>query len=177
MYGGGFCASTKKAFKLILKNAARVATLKMISTFLMILGKIVIACTCGFLGFLWIDNDPQYQAPDGAPLSSGLLPVIVTTFVAFMVGSAFIGVYSMAIDTIMLCFLEDMAINDGSADKPYYADGALKRFVDNHADKVKKRRRKKGKSKGKGKKGKKGDDCDKGGKKKKKKKKKKKDKK
>lgn len=154
MYGGSFCASTKKAFKLILKNMSRVATLKLISTFLMILGKVVIAATCGFLGFLWIDHDPRFQPPDGEPLSSGLLPVIVTTLVAFCVGSAFIGVYSMAIDTIMLCFLEDMAINDGSEDKPFYADGALKRFVDNHADKVKKRRRKKGKSKGKKKKGK-----------------------
>ena len=152
MYGGGFCRSTKKAFKLILKNAARVATLKMISTFLMILGKVVIAATCGFLGFLWIDNDPQYQPPpdgDGEALSSVLLPVIVCTFVAFMVGSAFIGVYSMAIDTIMLCFLEDMAINDGTKDKPYYADGKLKKFVEAHSDKPKRRRKKKKKGKSK----------------------------
>merc|ERR1712167_263907 len=108
----------------------------MISTFLMVLGKVVIAATCGFLGFLWIDNDAQYQPPPdgkGEALSSALLPVIVTTLVAFMVGSAFIGVYSMAIDTIMLCFLEDMAINDGFKAKPYYADGKLKKFVEAHS--------------------------------------------
>jgi hypothetical protein len=58
----------------------------------------------------------------------------------------------MAIDTVMLCFLEDMSINDGSEDRPYYADGALKRFVDNHADKVKKKSKRKSGRKGKKKK-------------------------
>ena len=34
--------------------------------------------------------------------------------------SAFFGVYSMAVDTLFLCFLEDLERNDGSAEKPYY---------------------------------------------------------
>ena len=34
--------------------------------------------------------------------------------------SAFFGVYSMAVDTLFLCFLEDLERNDGSQEKPYY---------------------------------------------------------
>ena len=34
--------------------------------------------------------------------------------------SAFFGVYSMAVDTLFLCFLEDLERNDGSEEKPYY---------------------------------------------------------
>ena len=42
---------------------------------------------------------------------------------AFLKGnsfSAFFGVYSMAVDTLFLCFLEDLERNDGSLEKPYF---------------------------------------------------------
>ena len=34
--------------------------------------------------------------------------------------SAFFGVYSMAVDTLFLCFLEDLERNDGTPEKPYF---------------------------------------------------------
>ena len=38
-------------------------------------------------------------------------------------------VYSMAIDTILLCFCEDTAKNDGSQERPFYMSPNLKKFV------------------------------------------------
>ncbi len=34
--------------------------------------------------------------------------------------SCFFGVYSMAVDTLFLCFLEDLERNDGTPERPYY---------------------------------------------------------
>ena len=42
--------------------------------------------------------------------------------------SAFFGVYSMAVDTIFLCFLEDLERNNGE-DRPYLMSKDLKRIL------------------------------------------------
>ena len=35
----------------------------------------------------------------------------------------------MAVDTLFLCFLEDIERNDGSADKPYFMSSDLKKIL------------------------------------------------
>jgi len=37
-----------------------------------------------------------------------------------MVSSGFFSVYAMAVDTLFLCFLEDLESNDGTPEKPYF---------------------------------------------------------
>ena len=45
--------------------------------------------------------------------------IAVSVLFAYLIAHTFIGVYSMAIDTIFLCFCEDCSRNDG-INKPYY---------------------------------------------------------
>ena len=35
----------------------------------------------------------------------------------------------MAVDTLFLCFLEDLERNDGSREKPYYMSSSLKKIL------------------------------------------------
>jgi len=48
---------------------------------------------------------------------------------AFVIASCFFSVYGMAVDTLFLCFLEDLERNDGSAEKPYYMSKELKEIL------------------------------------------------
>lgn len=47
----------------------------------------------------------------------------------YYLGAAFMEIYDMAIDTILLCFCEDSERNDGKK-HPYFMSDSLKRFVD-----------------------------------------------
>jgi hypothetical protein len=41
----------------------------------------------------------------------------------------FFDVYEMAVDTLFLCFLEDIERNDGTAEKPYYMSKDLRQIL------------------------------------------------
>ena len=48
---------------------------------------------------------------------------------SYIIASSFFGVYAMAVDTLFLCFLEDLERNDGSPEKPYYMSKNLKTIL------------------------------------------------
>ena len=43
--------------------------------------------------------------------------------------SSFFGVYGMAVDTLFLCFLEDLERNDGSLERPYLMSTRLRKIL------------------------------------------------
>merc|ERR1719289_520176 len=57
------------------------------------------------------------------------VPVIIIVLATYMVSSGFFSVYAMAVDTLFLCFLEDLEINAGSVDKPYYMSKNLMKIL------------------------------------------------
>jgi len=42
-------------------------------------------------------------------------------------------VLDMSISTIFLCFCEDLERNDGSAERPYFMDPKLQKYIDKDA--------------------------------------------
>ncbi|MCJ8735528.1 hypothetical protein PDJAM_G00248130 [Pangasius djambal] len=50
-------------------------------------------------------------------------------FGAYLIASGFFSVYSMCVDTLFLCFLEDLERNDGSAEKPFYMSKNLMKIL------------------------------------------------
>jgi len=48
---------------------------------------------------------------------------------AFCIADTFFGVFGMAVDTIFLCFLEDVERNDGSQEKPYFMSRDLHKVM------------------------------------------------
>jgi len=129
MNGESFCASSKRAFSLIFRNILRVATINTIGDFMLFLGKVFISATATMIGFVILDSD---KSGDNG-VQSPLYPSIIIFIISYAIASAFMAVYEMAIDTILLCFCEDCERNDGSVNNPFYMSDSLRQFVENSA--------------------------------------------
>jgi hypothetical protein len=64
---------------------------------------------------------------DLAEISSPVLPMLATMLLAFSVSSYVFAVYSMAIDTILLCYCEDLQINN--AKTGYFMSEGLQKCI------------------------------------------------
>jgi len=133
VYGDNFCSAAKEAFTLLMRNFLRVFILDNVCDFLLLLGKLVIVGSVGCLSFfvfsgkLGDELDFETNLP---PMNYYFVPVIIITLGAYFIADVFFGVYEMAVDTLFLCFLEDIERNDGSAEKPYYMSKDLRRILD-----------------------------------------------
>ena len=58
-----------------------------------------------------------------------LTPVVAITMGSYLVTTAFFSVYSMAVNTLFICFLEDLERNDGSKERPYYMSRSLRQIL------------------------------------------------
>ncbi len=110
MKGTSFCSAMKESFQLIFTNAARVATVSIISMFLLFLGKVFITAFSCMMLFLFMTHPPA-QLPafflgNLDEVSSPVFPLLVCGLLSYGVASMFLGVYETAIDTILLCFCE-----------------------------------------------------------------------
>ena len=47
----------------------------------------------------------------------------------YFIASSFFGVYEMAVDTLFLCFLEDLERNDGTPERPYFMGKGMQKVV------------------------------------------------
>merc|ERR1712223_1164461 len=56
-------------------------------------------------------------------------PIVVIVVGSYFITSSFFSVYSMAVDTIFLCFLEDLERNDGTPQRPYFMSVGLQKVV------------------------------------------------
>ena len=48
------------------------------------------------------------------------VPVTIVTIGSFLVAKVFFDVFGIGVQSLMLCFVIDMDVNDGSAEKPYF---------------------------------------------------------
>ncbi|KAI4531054.1 hypothetical protein MG293_018912 [Ovis ammon polii] len=55
--------------------------------------------------------------------------IMVCILGAYLIASGFFSVFGMCVDTLFLCFLEDLERNDGSADRPYYMSKSLLKIL------------------------------------------------
>ena len=55
--------------------------------------------------------------------------MVVIVLATYFIASSFFRVYAMAVDTLFLCFLEDLERNDGSAERPFYMSRSLQKVV------------------------------------------------
>lgn len=127
IYGKNFCVSAKNAFCLIMRNIIRVAVVDKVTDFILFIGKLVCVGAIGVAAFFFFDGRIPFlaQYADSLNLNYYLVPVIVLVIATFVIASCFFSVYGMAVDTLFLCFLQDLEVNDGSAEKPYYMSKEL----------------------------------------------------
>lgn len=128
IHGKNFCFSAKDAFNLLMRNIIRVFVLDKVTDFLLFLSKILV--TAGVTSVAYVVFVTDYvHIVDQSSLNYNYAPVIIIGVSAFFVTLVFFSVFTMAVDTLFLCFLEDSERNDGSPDKPYFMSKNLMQIL------------------------------------------------
>lgn len=126
--GTNFCPSARRAFNILINNALRVAAINSVGDFLLFLAKVGIMTATGAIAVVWLKgrSDLHYYA----------VPVLLTCVFSYLLASCFMSQYETVIDALLLSFCEDVEMNDGSAEKPYYMNSSLMEYVDNSTKKL-----------------------------------------
>uniref|UniRef100_G3PE69 Choline transporter-like protein n=1 Tax=Gasterosteus aculeatus aculeatus TaxID=481459 RepID=G3PE69_GASAC len=129
IYGKSFCTSSKDAFHLLLRNVLRVYVLDRVTDFLLFLGKLLITGSVGVIAFfVFTHRIPILQ--EGVPsLNYTWVPLLTVIFGSYVIAHGFLNVYAMCVDTLFLCFCEDLERNDGSPSRPYYMSPGLHKIL------------------------------------------------
>ena len=97
--GKSFCSATFTVFHILLNHTTTVGVATVVSSLVILLGKIVIMATCSIAAYLALSSD--------AAINNTVLPVIFTAVLAYCVGTVFLDVYDMGIETIIISFCID----------------------------------------------------------------------
>ncbi|CAG5126557.1 unnamed protein product, partial [Candidula unifasciata] len=135
--GKSFCPAAIRAFKLILNNCVRAFVLDKVTDFLLFVCKLVVVGLVGFIAYFFFDGRITFLNDYKPQLNFYLVPIIIVILGSYIVADIFFSVYEMAVDTIFLCFLEDIERNDGSPEKPYFMGKGLMKVLGKSNFKVK----------------------------------------
>ncbi|KAM5325495.1 choline transporter-like protein 4 isoform 2-T2 [Glossophaga mutica] len=145
IYGKNFCVSAKNAFMLLMRNIVRVVVLDKVTDLLLLFGKLLVVGSVGVLSFFFFTGRIPALGKDfeNPHLNYYWLPIMTSIIGAYVIASGFFSVFGMCVDTLFLCFLEDLERNDGSLDRPYYMSKALLKILGKKNDASPRNRRKK----------------------------------
>uniref|UniRef100_A0A3B1IME5 Choline transporter-like protein 2 n=1 Tax=Astyanax mexicanus TaxID=7994 RepID=A0A3B1IME5_ASTMX len=125
IYGKNFCTSAKDAFFLLMRNILRVAVLDKVTDFLLFLGKLLIVGIVGIGSFFFFSGKIKAVEQAAPTLNYYWVPILTLVFGTYLIAHGFFSVYAMCVDTLFLCFCEDLERNDGSSERPYYMSPEL----------------------------------------------------
>ncbi|XP_051243261.1 choline transporter-like protein 2 isoform X2 [Dicentrarchus labrax] len=125
IYGKNFCTSARDAFFLLMRNMIRVAVLDKVTDFLLFLGKLLIVGLVGIFAFFFFSGRVKAFENTAPNLHYYWVPIITLVIGSYLIAHGFFSVYAMCVDTLFLCFCEDLERNDGSATRPYYMSSTL----------------------------------------------------
>ncbi|CAH4015503.1 unnamed protein product [Pieris brassicae] len=129
VHGKNFCKSAHDAFSLLMRNIVRVVVLDKVADFIFFLSKLLISIGVGFAVYYLLEWNYVYEITNGEKLHYNYVPAIILSVATYLICTIFFNVYSMAVDTLFLCFLEDCERNDGSPDKPYFMSKNLLKIL------------------------------------------------
>uniref|UniRef100_A0A3P8W7Q4 Choline transporter-like protein n=1 Tax=Cynoglossus semilaevis TaxID=244447 RepID=A0A3P8W7Q4_CYNSE len=129
IYGKSFCTSSKDAFLLLMRNVIRVAVLDKVTDFLLFLAKLLVAGGVGALAFCFFTHKIPALQEEVPSLNYPWVPIVTVIFGSYLIAHGFLSVYAMCVDTLFLCFCEDLERNDGSSSRPYYMSPGLHRIL------------------------------------------------
>ncbi|XP_051563682.1 choline transporter-like protein 2 isoform X2 [Myxocyprinus asiaticus] len=129
IYGKNFCTSARDAFFLLMRNIVRVAVLDKVTDFLLFLGKLLIVGIVGICSFFFFTGKIKIVEEVAPSLNYYWVPILTVVFGAYLIAHGFFSVYAMCVDTLFLCFCEDLERNDGSSDKPFFMSPELHKIL------------------------------------------------
>ncbi|XP_048870095.1 choline transporter-like protein 2 isoform X2 [Brienomyrus brachyistius] len=119
IYGKSFCTSARDAFFLLMRNIIRVAVLDKVTDFLLFLGKLLIVGLVGIISFFFFSGRARATEESGFTLNYYWVPILTVIVGSYLIAHGFFSVYAMCVDTLFLCFCEDLERNDGSTERPF----------------------------------------------------------
>uniref|UniRef100_A0A8C2IZH2 Choline transporter-like protein n=1 Tax=Cyprinus carpio TaxID=7962 RepID=A0A8C2IZH2_CYPCA len=124
-------ASYKLTFTNLENIVFMVVVLDKVTDLLLFFGKLLVVGGVGVLAFFFFSG--RIQTPgttfETAALNYYWMPIITVVFGAYLIAHGFFSVYNMGVDTLFLCFLEDLERNDGSPEKPYFMSKNLMKIL------------------------------------------------
>ncbi|XP_008291833.1 choline transporter-like protein 5-A [Stegastes partitus] len=129
IYGKNFCTSAREAFFLLMRNVVRVAVLDRLTDFLLFLSKVLIAGGVGVVGFFFFTRKISVIQEEVPSLNYYWVPLLTVVIGAYLIAHSFFSVYAMCVDTLFLCFCDDLERNDGSSERPYLMSPELHRIL------------------------------------------------
>ena len=107
-----FCSASLAAIRLLFNNMKQFVVAAVITRILMLLGKLAVVALSFALAFIWLRYDPAYDEDSGStPIAYTFTPLLLIALISFVIASGFMAVFELAIDTILLCFCEDLRVN------------------------------------------------------------------
>jgi len=126
IHGYHFWSAACTAFGNIFHNLMLVAAVNGVGYLVLSLIKILTVCINLFFTYLMFNKD------EASKDAMWYLMVLVALF-TWCIIDGFTDLYSTAIDTILMAYLEDQKHNDGTQQKPYHAGSGLQSFLHNQA--------------------------------------------
>lgn len=120
MYGEDYLSSAKRAVELLYKNSTRALVLDYVTYIVLLVSRLLITGIAGYI-----------TAREMLTLNLHFkwLPVALVVVGTYFISKGLFSVYSMAVDTLFMCFLIDSTNNDGSAERPYFMSKDLRRIL------------------------------------------------
>ncbi|CAH8829429.1 unnamed protein product [Trichobilharzia szidati] len=125
IYGQGFCSASRSALSLLSRNVIRLIVVDKVTDFILFIGKLVVVGAVGGLAYTYLEGtlfggNKLLNELNPPNLHYAFIPLCIIILASYLVATLFSSVFEMGVDTIFLCFLEDLERNDGSAERPYY---------------------------------------------------------
>uniref|UniRef100_A0A8L0DKF1 Choline transporter-like protein n=1 Tax=Oncorhynchus mykiss TaxID=8022 RepID=A0A8L0DKF1_ONCMY len=83
----------------------------------------------GVLAFFFFTRKITVIQEEVPSLNYYWVPLLTVIFGSYLIAHGFFNVYAMCVDTLFLCFCEDLERNDGSPLKPFYMSPQLHRIL------------------------------------------------
>uniref|UniRef100_A0A1I7WWW9 Choline transporter-like protein n=1 Tax=Heterorhabditis bacteriophora TaxID=37862 RepID=A0A1I7WWW9_HETBA len=99
--GLSFCSAAKIAVSRLLDNAVNVATVNTVGDSVLFLTKCIIATITTGISFISMQNLPSLFHP--------WFPLVIIFIISYQIANCFLSIYEMTVDTIMLCWAEEIA--------------------------------------------------------------------
>eukprot|EP01065_Artemidia_motanka_P034479 TRINITY_DN4194_c6_g1_i1.p1 TRINITY_DN4194_c6_g1~~TRINITY_DN4194_c6_g1_i1.p1 ORF type:complete len:713 (+),score=119.38 TRINITY_DN4194_c6_g1_i1:110-2248(+) len=134
IHGYGFCRSMGRALSVGLRNVGELLVVNYVSDLVFVLMRISVAAASVFLLRALAQSN---LVVDTTRIKTLLLPSVLTFVLVYVVGGVFVQVYKVGIDTLFMCYLEDIDALNQAADKQkhsrkrLYAPLAMQQLVPN----------------------------------------------
>ena len=128
IYGTGFITSGRRAFHLIVSNPLRLLVIDKVCDFLIVLGKLCITAGIAILAFFFFTHRIAQAEKYVPELRYYFVPLLLIIIGTYIIVTCFFSVYSMAVDTLFLCAIQDIKLQENNKDHELVMSRGLKKI-------------------------------------------------